>query len=99
MNEELIDELKELAMECEVPEDVFSEIVEYALAYREQNDNNLRDEDVAEIVKESIQNYDYDSDEKDIDGNPKTKSIEEVVGLSISRLYNYDYYENKGRQI
>lgn len=94
MNEELYEELKELAKECDVPTGAYKEIVACVLAYRDRSDEMLSDESVAEIVRESIQNYDQTGITYITGGLEKEKfrrkSIEQLVEHSIKNIYGYE---------
>ena len=86
---EVIDELREVARENEIPLDFYNKMVMEASLY--VRDNNLSDQDLYKIMDLAIQCYDpkYELPEVMKD---KRKYARQTVAIAINKLYDKFYY-------
>ena len=95
MNEELLNELKEIKEELEISDHVFNSLLKRALEYKEFENQNVSEEELFQIVKEALGSYDYY--DKDIDTFRKNNNQLFEAGLKrvpiVDNRY-YDYYDD-----
>ena len=85
-----LSELKELCEEYEIPSNVFNKIVEEALKFREFEGETLDNNDLLELIKLSVENYDsFVTKTMDRDIH---KTIEKTVSLSAHKLFDKSPY-------
>ena len=103
MNDELIEELKEINSEIGLSTQVLFEIIRIAVEYREKNNLCISDEELFEIIKETMMLYDYCGDfdlKKENSANKKMikdvyknrKNLYECFTLAFEKL---GYSNNK----
>ena len=83
MTNEQIEELKQIRREMEIPKSDFLTISGLSLNYKEFEKPSMTDEDVYELIKESMMCY----DSKQLTGNSESsKTIEQAVMIAINKL-------------
>ena len=83
MNKEQIEELKEIRKELDIPKSDFLIISGLSLNYKEFENPTMSEEDVFELIKESMMCY----DNKQLTGNTEpVKNVEQSVMLAINKL-------------
>ena len=83
MNKEQIEELKEIRKELDIPKSDFLIITGLSLNYKEFENPSISEEDVFELIKESMMCY----DNKQLTGNTgPVKNVEESVLQAINKL-------------
>jgi hypothetical protein len=84
MNNEQIEELKQIRKELEVSKEDFLELSGLALNYKEYEKNNLSDEDVFELIKEGMMHID---NKRQFGNDPvMPKSVKESFHLACEKL-------------
>lgn len=83
MNKDQIEELKEIRKELDIPKNDFLIISGLSLNYKEFENPVISEEDVFELIKESMMCY----DNIQLTGNSEPiKSVEQSVKLAINKL-------------
>ena len=70
MDRELLKELNEERMELEVPREIYVPLVSLAIEYK--NNTGISDQEVAEIIRTAISNFDYAGIEEEYTEGVKT---------------------------
>ena len=83
MNKEQIEELKQIRKDLEIPKDDFLKMSGLSLAYKEYTNPSMTEEDVFELIKESMNCYDIE-----INNNSERppKTAEESFLTAISKI-------------
>ena len=83
MNQEQIEELKEIRKDLDIPKSDFLIMSGLSLNYKEFENPSMTEEDVFELIKESMMCY----DNKQLTGNTEPiKNVEQSVMLAINKL-------------
>lgn len=92
MNEELLNELKEIKEELEISDYVFNSLLKRALEYKEFENQNVSEEELFQIVKVALESYDYY--DKDIDTFRKNNNQLFEAGLKRVPIVDNRYYDD-----
>ena len=83
MNQEQINELKEIRKELDIPKSDFLIISGLSLNYKEFENPSISEEDIFELIKETMMCY----DNKQLTGNSEpVKDVEQSFMLAINKL-------------
>ena len=84
MNDEQIKELKQIRKELEIPKEDFLELSGRSLFYKEFERPELTDEDVFELIKESMMYYDHEPfEDEELD---RKKTTEEAFMVACNKI-------------
>ena len=90
-----LEELKELCVEYDISKDVFNKIVKSAIELREYNGKVFDNNELVEIIKLSVQNYDPPYTLDGVIGT-KNKSVKDTVKLSADKIFSDNAYTDSG---
>ena len=85
-----LEELRELCVEYDISKETLDKIVKSAIELREYNGKVFDNNDIIEIIKLSIENYDPNSPTEKLD--KRNKSIKDTVKLSADKIFSWNAY-------
>ena len=83
MNKEQVEELKQIRKELEIPKKDFLELSGLSLNYKEFENPSITDEDVFELIKESMMCFDNKPLTED---HPRVKSVEQSFLMAKDKM-------------
>ena len=91
-----LEELRELCVEYDISKETFNKIVEAAIELREYNGKVFDNNELVEIIKLSVQNYDPPYTLDGVIGT-KNKSVKDTVKLSADKIFSESITTDLGK--